>query len=137
LLWQANEVNYFKFIGSDTLRAALEDTELVEFPTILVLSDDELSRSAFSVVDKQDARSLHRRSERGKGDHQPEAGGERPAEHALPVAKETTVTTPTTAQVAVTKPLPPIPAPASVVQEASDDDDAEEEGFAFATLVDY
>lgn len=122
-------MKYFKYSCGDTLRAALEDTELVEFPTILVLSDDELSQAAFNIVDKQDARSLHRRSERVK-DHQPETSGERPAEHAPPGTKETTTTA-----AAVTKPpLPPIPAPAST-EEANDDN--EEEGFAFATLVDY
>ena len=74
---QANEVKYFRFAGGDTLRSVLEDTELVEFPTLLVLTDDELAQGAYSIMDKKDVRNLQRRAEKQSG----YAGGEPQAEH--------------------------------------------------------
>jgi hypothetical protein len=123
-LEQANEVKYFRFAGGDTLRSVLEDTELVEFPTLLVLTDDELAQAAYSIVDKKDVRNLQRRAEKGKDQQSGHAGGEPQADHRREAKNEIGA--------AVAVPPKPEPTPAG-----AEEDEDEEEGFAFATLVDY
>lgn len=120
----ANEVKYFRFAGGDTLRSVLEDTELVEFPTLLVLTDDELAQAAYSIVDKKDVRNLQRRAEKGKDQQSGHAGGEPQADLYREAKNEIGA--------AVAVPPKPEPTPAG-----AEEDDDEEEGFAFATLVDY
>jgi hypothetical protein len=100
----------------------LEDTELVEFPTLLVLTDDELAQGAYNIVDKKDVRNLQRRAEKQSG----HAGGEPQADHRRDGETKHEI------GAAVAIPPKPEPTPAG-----AEEDEDEEEGFAFATLVDY
>jgi hypothetical protein len=117
-------VKYFRFAGGDTLRSVLEDTELVEFPTLLVLTDDELAQGAYSIVDKKDVRNLQRRAE--KQSIVGYEGGEPQADHRRDGETKNEI------GAAVVVPPKPEPTPAG-----AEEDEDEEEGFAFATLVDY
>lgn len=129
---QANEEKYYLLSADQSLKSALENTELVEFPTFHVLSDDELMNSGsstFTIVSKMD---MHvRGSPQDANSHNVEHQGNPPS------AIDNEAIGESTAQADhQEKKLPAEAQPTGQDQQANDEEE-EEEGFSFATLVDY
>lgn len=106
------------------LRTALEDTELIEFPAFVVLTDEELSQNAgaYAVVEKKDLGMAPQRPKEGQEQRGGEEEGERAVVHAENARSASMLS---------------MPADSAAAGEHHEGGQDEEEGFSFATLVDY